>query len=67
MMKRTQGFSTYSRAVAVSSLLALEACAGPDESTDLLAEKNESIDVLYDKAMETFQRKSYKAATEEFE
>jgi outer membrane protein assembly factor BamD len=45
----------------------LAGCSGSDDSVENIAEKNESIDVLYDKALETFQKKSYKAATEAFE
>ena len=67
MEKRKQGFSAYACAVTAMGLLMLAGCSGSDDSVENIAEKNESIDVLYDKALETFQKKSYKVATEEFE
>lgn len=44
----------------------LAAC-GSDDDIDALAEKNEPVNVLYDKALETFGKKSYAKAIDEFE
>lgn len=48
-------------------MLALSACGTSDEETDALAEKNASVDQLYDKAIATFKDKKYKKAIEDFE
>ena len=49
--------------------LALVAACGDDKEDDIdtLAKKNESVDVLYDRARETYAKKGYKKAIEEFE
>ncbi len=52
---------------AASALLVLTACGSDDDDPDKIAEKNESVDVLYNKAEATFQRKAYKQAIEDFE
>src|ERR1700741_4014743 len=55
---------------ATASLLALSACSGNDdadnEATEA-AEKNETVDVLYDKAQATFDKKQFKQAIDDFE
>jgi len=50
------------------ALLAVAAC-GDDEEEDIdaLAQKNESVDVLYNRARETYAERGYKQAIEEFE
>lgn len=50
-------------------LLALGACddALDDEEIDEITAKNESVDVLYDKARDSFAEKKYKQAIEDFE
>ncbi len=61
---RKQRFLT-STAIAALALV-LSAC-GADDDIDTLAEKNEPVDTLYEKALETFGNKSYAKAIDEFE
>ncbi|MDX2095667.1 MAG: outer membrane protein assembly factor BamD [Alphaproteobacteria bacterium] len=67
MELRQQGFSRTARALVLTACLLLCACDGSDDELDKLDEKNETVDVLYDKAFETFNRQAFKAATEKFE
>lgn len=49
-------------------LLALAACSGDeDEEVDEIVAKNESVDVLYARARDTFAEKKYKKAIDDFE
>jgi len=65
---RKQRFSRTASAAVLVALLLLGACGNHDaDALDSLDEKNETVDVLYDKAFETFNRKAFKAATEQFE
>lgn len=52
-------------AAAFGVLLLLAACGDSKEDEDV--PKNESVDVLYEHAMDTFAAKSYKPAIEQFE
>lgn len=45
----------------------LTACGGEPIDDEAIAEKNESVDVLYDKAFTTFNSKDFRLAIEEFE
>ncbi len=47
--------------------LTLASCSSTDKELDEIAEKNEPLDVLYDKAFATFNRGSYRAAIDQFE
>lgn len=53
--------------LALAACLMLAACGNPDDDTDKIAEKNEPVDTLYDKAQTTFKAHNYKQATEDFE
>ena len=53
--------------VALAALLVLGGCGGDDDDVEKLAEKNEPIDTLYDKALVTYQTGAFKKATEQFE
>lgn len=57
-----------STTASLLALLSVAACGDDDEDDiDTLAKKNESVDVLYDKARQTYAAKGYKKAMEEFE
>lgn len=43
------------------------ACSSTDDDIEKILEKNESVEILYDKAFATFNEKSYKTATGQFE
>lgn len=64
---RKQRFLLLPVAMTVAASLLLSGCDSTDDELEKIAEKNETVEVLYDKALETFQRKSYKAAVEQFE
>jgi outer membrane protein assembly factor BamD len=64
---RKQRFLLLPVAMTVAASLLLSGCDSTDDELEKIAEKNEAVEVLYDKALETFQRKSYKAAVEQFE
>lgn len=49
-----------------ASLLALSACGGADDA-DTATQKNESVDVLYNKALNSYKTKAFKEAVEKFE
>ena len=51
----------------LTAALALAACSSSDKELDEIAEKNEPLDVLYDKAFATFNRGSYRASIDQFE
>lgn len=52
----------------VLAALSLSACGdSKEDDIDTLAAKNESVDVLYDRATETFAARGYKKAIEQFE
>ena len=54
--------------VTVASLsLLLSGCESTDEEIAKLAEKNEAVETLYNKALSTFQEKKFKKSVEEFE
>ena len=67
MKPRKQGLLASSSLAAMAALLLLAACGSSDDDVAKIAEKNEPIDVLYGKALDTFKRNSFKAATEQFE
>ncbi len=67
MELRQQGFWCVTRRAALVLLLALAACGDKDDDVNKIVEKNEPIDALYSKALETYQRGSFKNATEQFE
>jgi len=48
-------------------MLALGACGDDEDDLDEIVAKNESVDVLYDKARATFNEKKYKQAIDDFE
>lgn len=52
---------------ATIALLALSACGDDEEDIEELAKKNESVDILYDRASATFAESGYKKAIEQFE
>lgn len=53
---------------AATALLALSACGDSEtEEVAKIAGKNESVEALYDKALATFEKKSYTQAIEDFE
>lgn len=72
-----QRFSRGIRVFALVLLAQLSACGGsesddtstgtPSEQTAAIDAKNETVEALYDKAFETFNRKAYKASIEQFE
>lgn len=74
---RQQRFSRAARIFAVMLLAQLSACGGSEpgyaakaadaKPSEALDAKNETVEALYDKAFETFNRKAYKAAIEQFE
>lgn len=64
---RQQGFSRVASAALLGALLLFSACGGSEDSTELLDEKNETVEVLYNKAFETFNRQAFKASIEQFE
>jgi len=64
---RKQRFLLLPVAMTMAASLLLSGCDSTDDELEKIAEKNEAVEVLYDKALETFQRKSYKAAVEQFE
>lgn len=64
---RQQGFSRCAVALLMAALLALSACGSTEDDIAALDEKNETVDVLYDKAFETFNRQAFKASIEKFE
>ncbi|MBX9726944.1 MAG: outer membrane protein assembly factor BamD [Rickettsiales bacterium] len=64
---RQQGFSRCAAALLMAALLALSACDSTEDDIAALDEKNETVDVLYDKAFETFNRQAFKASIEKFE
>ncbi len=54
--------------VAIAALsLALGGCDSTDDEIAKIAEKNEAVEVLYNKAFDTLQGKKYKKSVEEFE
>ena len=53
--------------VAGCALLTLAACGDDEPDMDEIAAKNESVDVLYDRARQTFAERKYKKAIDEFE
>lgn len=57
---------TSALALVIASL-SLAACGDDEDDIDYLATKNESVDVLYDRASDTFAEGSYKKAIEQFE
>lgn len=65
MRIRKQRFLLGTLAV-VAMGLSLAGC-GSDDDIDKLAEKNEPVDVLYNKALDTFADKKYAKAIDEFE
>lgn len=67
MELRKQRFLLRPLAATAIALCLLSGCSSTDDDIDKIAEKNEPVDVLYDKAMETFNKKSYKNAIDEFE
>lgn len=67
MVFRQQRFSGASLAVLAAVALALAACGSDEPDLDKIGEKNEAVEVLYDKALTSFQGGSYKIAVEEFE
>jgi outer membrane protein assembly factor BamD len=67
MRKRKQGFSLRAALLVTASMLMLTGCESTEETAEKLAEKNETIEALYNKAFDTFNRKAYKIAIEEFE
>ena len=48
-------------------LLALGACGDDDDEVDEIVAKNESVDVLYSKARESFNERKYNQAIDDFE
>ncbi len=69
---RQQGFlhtalRTAMIAAVTLPLLVVAACGTPEEEVAALVEKNETVDMLYDKAFASFNRQAYKQAIEEFE
>ena len=53
---------------ACTALLALGACDADDEDeVDEIAAKNEEVDVLYERALATFQSRQFKKSIDEFE
>lgn len=67
MTIRQQGIFRRVGIAALASLLMLSACSSDEEEIEKLAEKNESVETLYETALETFQAKKYKKAIEDFE
>ncbi|MFZ4541933.1 MAG: outer membrane protein assembly factor BamD [Rickettsiales bacterium] len=67
MNARKQRFSLRHVLLVGVCLSLLAGCGSNDGDIEKIAEKNESIEVLYDKAYETLTAKNYKKATEEFE
>ena len=57
---------TVFRTLACAALLTLAACSG-DDDIDKIVEANEPVDVLYDKAFDTFNQHKYKPAIDQFE
>lgn len=57
----------HARLLPLFALLCLAACGDEEDDIDALAQKNESVDTLYDRAADTFAAKKYKAAIEDFE
>lgn len=53
--------------MAVVACFLLAGCSSTDEEIEKITEKNESIDVLYDRASESLNNRTYKIATEQFE
>lgn len=65
---RKQAFLRRSLMVSVAALVLLGGCSGStDEEIEKITEKNETVDVLYETAFETFNKKQYPKAIEEFE
>lgn len=64
---RQQGFSRFVCALLMSSVLLLSACGDSEDDIDRIDEKNETVEVLYDKAFATFNRQAFKASIEQFE
>ena len=64
---RKQRFSGTKLLLAVSVFAMLTACS-PSEEEELkdIVEKNESVDILYNRAFATFDKRSYQLATEQF-
>lgn len=67
MELRKQRFLLRPATLCIIAVLALCSCSSTDDEIDAIADKNEPIDVLYDKAFETFNRKAFKASVEQFE
>jgi outer membrane protein assembly factor BamD len=59
-------FRTVTLIAASSAMLLLAACSG-DDDTDKIAEENKPVDVLYTKALASFDNHKYKDATDQFE
>ena len=67
-MKLRKHYFLLNRLMACSAALALLcACSSNDDAIDKIVEQNETVDVLYDKALTTLQAKAYKPAIEQFE
>jgi outer membrane protein assembly factor BamD len=64
---RKQRFSVRGTAWIAVLALALSGCSSTDEEIEKLAEKNEAVETLYDKALATFEDKKYTLAVEQFE
>lgn len=64
---RKQGFLIRHAACAAVLCVALSGCSSTEEDIEKLAEKNEAVETLYDKALATFENKKYPVAVEQFE
>lgn len=67
MTIRKQRFSLLTATAFLSATLAISACSSTDEDIQKIEEKNEPVEKLYNDALDTFNNKAYKSATEKFE
>ncbi len=66
MNTRPVALRAFLLASATTALLMLTAC-GSDDDIDKIGDKNETVEVLYDKALASYKRKVFKDAIEQFE
>lgn len=67
MMVRQQRFLPRAACVVLLSAVLLTGCDSTDDDIDKAIEKNETVDVLYNKALATLKSNKFKKAIEEFE